>query len=80
MCASLRGALLYARSKVEAFEIDASFLSLRFPFFIPPRFSSLPVGCYAKRAPGAMAQLVARLVRNEKVRGSNPLSSTVSTR
>ena len=25
---------------------------------------------------GAMAQLVARLVRNEKVRGSNPLSST----
>ncbi len=26
--------------------------------------------------PGAMAQLVARLVRNEKVRGSNPLSST----
>jgi hypothetical protein len=26
---------------------------------------------------GAMAQLVARLVRNEKVRGSSPLSSTV---
>ncbi len=26
--------------------------------------------------PGAVAQLVARLVRNEKVRGSNPLSST----
>ncbi len=25
---------------------------------------------------GAVAQLVARLVRNEKVRGSNPLSST----
>jgi hypothetical protein len=25
---------------------------------------------------GAMAQLVARLVRNEKVRGSSPLSST----
>ena len=25
-----------------------------------------------------MAQLVARLVRNEKVRGSNPLSSTTS--
>ena len=24
-----------------------------------------------------MAQLVARLVRNEKVRGSNPLSSTI---
>jgi hypothetical protein len=28
------------------------------------------------RAHGAVAQLVARLVRNEKVRGSNPLSST----
>ena len=27
-----------------------------------------------------MAQLVARLVRNEKVRGSNPLSSTARTR
>ncbi len=27
---------------------------------------------------GAVAQLVARLVRNEKVRGSNPLSSTRS--
>jgi hypothetical protein len=27
---------------------------------------------------GAMAQLVARLVRNEKVRGSSPLSSTTS--
>ena len=27
-------------------------------------------------ASGAVAQLVARLVRNEKVRGSNPLSST----
>jgi hypothetical protein len=27
---------------------------------------------------GAMAQLVARLVRNEKVRGSSPLSSTRS--
>lgn len=26
-----------------------------------------------------MAQLVARLVRNEKVRGSNPLSSTEGT-
>jgi hypothetical protein len=26
-----------------------------------------------------MAQLVARLVRNEKVRGSNPLSSTSTT-
>jgi hypothetical protein len=26
---------------------------------------------------GAMAQLVARLVRNEKVRGSSPLSSTI---
>ncbi len=26
-----------------------------------------------------MAQLVARLVRNEKVRGSNPLSSTSKT-
>ena len=26
-----------------------------------------------------MAQLVARLVRNEKVRGSNPLSSTKQT-
>ena len=26
-----------------------------------------------------MAQLVARLVRNEKVRGSNPLSSTTSS-
>ena len=26
-----------------------------------------------------MAQLVARLVRNEKVRGSNPLSSTTTT-
>ena len=26
-----------------------------------------------------MAQLVARLVRNEKVRGSNPLSSTTKT-
>jgi hypothetical protein len=25
---------------------------------------------------GALAQLVARFVRNEKVRGSNPLSST----
>ena len=29
-------------------------------------------------APGAMAQLVARLVRNEKVGGSNPPSSTTS--
>ena len=29
------------------------------------------------RAHGAVAQLVARLVRNEKVRGSNPLSSTM---
>jgi hypothetical protein len=29
---------------------------------------------------GAMAQLVARLVRNEKVRGSNPLSSTKSAK
>ncbi len=29
-----------------------------------------------QRDRGAMAQLVARLVRNEKVRGSNPLSST----
>src|SRR4029077_13051901 len=29
-------------------------------------------------APGAVAQLVARLVRNEKVRGSNPLSSTTA--
>lgn len=27
-------------------------------------------------APGAVAQLVAHLVRNEGVRGSNPLSST----
>ena len=27
-----------------------------------------------------MAQLVARLVRNEKVRGSNPLSSTIKGR
>ena len=27
-------------------------------------------------SPGAVAQLVARLVRNEKARGSNPLSST----
>ena len=33
------------------------------------RFSDQPV-------PGAMAQLVARLVRNEKVGGSNPPSST----
>ena len=31
-------------------------------------------------APGAVAQLVARLVRNEKVRGSNPLSSTQLSR
>ena len=30
------------------------------------------------RAHGAVAQLVARLVRNEKVRGSNPLSSTTT--
>ena len=34
----------------------------------------------AVAVPGAMAQLVARLVRNEKVRGSNPLSSTHGTR
>ena len=26
---------------------------------------------------GALAQLVERLVRNEKVRGSNPLGSTI---
>ena len=32
--------------------------------------------CYHHPVLGAMAQLVARLVRNEKVRGSNPLSST----
>lgn len=30
-------------------------------------------------ASGAMAQLVARLVRNEKARGSNPLSSTIGS-
>ena len=34
-------------------------------------------GARSQPALGAMAQLVARLVRNEKVRGSNPLSSTV---
>ena len=33
--------------------------------------------CYHHPVLGAMAQLVARLVRNEKVRGSNPLSSTI---
>ena len=32
--------------------------------------------CYRFPSLGAVAQLVARLVRNEKVRGSNPLSST----
>ena len=32
------------------------------------------------KALGPMAQLVARLVRNEKVRGSNPLRSTVNWR
>ncbi len=31
-------------------------------------------------APGPLAQLVARLVRNEKVRGSNPLGSTARRR
>ena len=34
------------------------------------------VGCYPLGTLGAVAQLVARLVRNEKARGSNPLSST----
>lgn len=32
--------------------------------------------CASAGALGAIAQLVERLVRNEKVRGSNPLSST----
>ena len=32
--------------------------------------------CAAGRARGAIAQLVERFVRNEEVRGSNPLSST----
>ena len=53
---------------------------------LPPgtgtRFGSRRTGWYLfvsrrwDRRPGAVAQLVARLVRNEKVRGSNPLSST----
>jgi len=42
---------------------------LGFPSFNP--LAERPQG-----DPGAVAQLVARLVRNEKVRGSNPLSST----
>ena len=41
-----------------------------------PTCGRRPQGCYDRPAPGAMAQLVARLVRNEKVGGSNPPSST----
>ena len=43
-----------------------------------PTCGRRPQGCYDRSAPGAMAQLVARLVRNEKVGGSNPPSSTTS--
>jgi hypothetical protein len=35
-----------------------------------------PTAAVVTAASGAVAQLVARLVRNEKLRGSNPLSST----
>src|SRR5699024_3958331 len=37
-----------------------------------------PRGAILMHGSGAMAQLVARLVRNEKVAGSNPASSTIS--
>ena len=44
----------------------------------PIRLGSPRVPVLAFPSLGAVAQLVARLVRNEKVRGSNPLSSTTS--
>jgi hypothetical protein len=47
----------------------------------PPRtglMSALAAGPHTRRTacPGAVAQLVERLVRNEEVRGSTPLGST----
>ena len=45
-----------------------------------PRFRQGPASVLpSTSSPGAVAQLVARLVRNEKARGSNPLSSTTQS-
>ena len=45
------------------------------PFFLPLDARGFP-GNFGTACLGGIAQLVERLVRNEKARGSNPLTST----
>ena len=65
----------YARQALVTLESILHRLSAR-PRFLSAAVRLLPFLLASPDAPGAVAQLVAHLVRNEGVRGSSPLSST----